>query len=217
MSDNPGPSETSLNDKKRIRGESASLSDPAREQDLPKSEDGSGLVICVKYDELRNTKKVKNIFSLRQPGAEGWAPKGENPLPLGCSQFIFIVADMDKDKCGAAAKADNPDLACHPEMWIAYPQAVKSQLTPYFSPIMILYWSLHDGGVMDFSSLHASMGTDTPIEYEIFNGGDPRSTEWCALHIQHLRILVQHLPDVGTIASQGDYLGSYIPQSYEEW
>ncbi|KAF9502880.1 hypothetical protein BS47DRAFT_1369942 [Hydnum rufescens UP504] len=84
---------------------------------------------------------------------------------------------MDKDKCGAAAKADNPDLACHPEMWIAYPQAVKSQLTPYFSPIMILYWSLHDGGVMDFSSLHASMGTDTPIEYEIFNGGDPRSTE----------------------------------------
>ncbi|KAF9508064.1 hypothetical protein BS47DRAFT_1366224 [Hydnum rufescens UP504] len=82
---------------------------------------------------------------------------------------------MDKDKCGAAAKADNPDLACHPEMRIAYPWAVKSQLTPYFSPIMILYRSLHDGGVMDFSSLHASMGTDTPIEYEIFNGGDPHN------------------------------------------
>ncbi|KAF9508453.1 hypothetical protein BS47DRAFT_1397765 [Hydnum rufescens UP504] len=61
------------------------------------------------------------------------------------------------------------------------------------------------------------MGTDTPTEYEIFNGGDPCSTEWCALRIQHLRILVQHLPDVSTIASQGDYLGSYIPQSYEEW
>ncbi|KAF9503005.1 hypothetical protein BS47DRAFT_1369862 [Hydnum rufescens UP504] len=157
------------------------------------------LVIHIKYDKLRNTKKVKNIFSLRQPGAEGWAPKGENPLPLGCSQFIFIVADMDKDKCGAAAKADNPDLACHPEMQIAYPQA------------------LHDGSVMDFSSLHASMGTDTPIEYEIFNGGDPCSTEWHALRIQHLRILIQHLPDVSTIASQGDYLGSYVPQSYEEW
>ncbi|KAF9508482.1 hypothetical protein BS47DRAFT_1397790 [Hydnum rufescens UP504] len=76
---------------------------------------------------------------------------------------------------------------------------------------------LHDGSVMDFSSLHASMGTDTPIEYEIFNGRDPRSTEWRALCIQHLCILIQHLPDVSTIASQGDYLGSYVPQSYEEW
>ncbi|KAF9502780.1 hypothetical protein BS47DRAFT_1370021 [Hydnum rufescens UP504] len=182
MSDNPGPSETLLNDKKRIRGESASLSDPAPEQDLPKSEDGSGLVICIKYDELRNTKKVKNIFSPRQPRAEGWAPKGENPLPFGCSQFIFIVADMDKDQCRAMAKAENPDLACHPEMWIAYPWAVKYQLTHYFSPIMILYCFTM---VVSWISV-------------------PYTPLW-------------HLPDVGTIASQGNYLGSYIPQSYEEW
>ncbi|KAF9503484.1 hypothetical protein BS47DRAFT_1369504 [Hydnum rufescens UP504] len=194
---------------------SASLSDPAHEQDLPKSEDSSGLVICVKYDELRNTKKVKNIFSPRQPGAKGWAPKGENPLPLGCSQFIFIVADMDKDKCGAVAKADNPDLACHPEMWIAYPRAVKSQLTPYFSPIMILYRFMM--AVSWISVPYMPLWVPIlPLNMR-FQCRDPRSTEWRALHIQHLHILIQHLPDVSTIASQGDYLGSYVPQSYEEW
>jgi hypothetical protein len=61
------------------------------------------------------------------------------------------------------------------------------------------------------------MGNDVPIEYKIFNGRDPHSTEWHALCIQHLCILIQHLPDVGTIVSQGNYLGSNIPQSYEEW
>jgi hypothetical protein len=100
------------------------------------------LVTHVKYDKLGNTKKVNNIFSPMQPGVEAWAPKGENPLLLACSQFIFIVVDMDKDKCGAAAKAEDPDLACHPGMWKVYPLAVKSKLTLYFSPIMMLYQSV---------------------------------------------------------------------------
>ncbi|KAF9504345.1 hypothetical protein BS47DRAFT_1368865 [Hydnum rufescens UP504] len=206
MSDNPGPSETSLNDKKRIRGESASLSDPAREQDLPKSEDGSGLVIHIKYNELRNTKKVKNIFSPRQPGAKGWAPKGENPLPLRHGQ----------GQVQGRSQGRQPRLGMPPRNVDSLSSGSEIPIDPVLLSNNDTI-SLHDGGVMDFSSLHASMGTDTPIEYEIFNGGDPHSTEWHALCIQHLRILIQHLPDVGTIASQGDYLGSYIPQSYEEW
>ncbi|KAF9502921.1 hypothetical protein BS47DRAFT_1369923 [Hydnum rufescens UP504] len=164
------------------------------------------LVICVKYDELRNTKKVKNIFSLRQPGAEGWAPKGENPLLLRHGQ----------GQVRGCSQGRQPRLGMPPRN----ADSLSSGSEIPIDPILLSNndtISLHDGGVMDFSSLHASMGTDTPIEYEIFNGGDPRSTEWRALRIQHLHILVQHLPDVSTIASQGDYLGSYVPQSYEEW
>ncbi|KAF9510711.1 hypothetical protein BS47DRAFT_1395786 [Hydnum rufescens UP504] len=55
------------------------------------------------------------------------------------------------------------------------------------------------------------------ISYETYDGGGPHSDQWCAVCLCYLQILLNHLPDVGSIVSQHDYLGSTVFTSYKDW
>ncbi|KAF9512580.1 hypothetical protein BS47DRAFT_1463383 [Hydnum rufescens UP504] len=55
------------------------------------------------------------------------------------------------------------------------------------------------------------------ISYEDYDGGGPRSDQWCAACLHYLRILLRHLPDIGSVASLHDYLGTTVFTLYKDW
>jgi hypothetical protein len=55
------------------------------------------------------------------------------------------------------------------------------------------------------------------ISYETYDGRKPHSDQWHAACSHYLQILLDHLPDVGSIVSQHDYLGSMVFTLYQDW
>ncbi|KAF9514417.1 hypothetical protein BS47DRAFT_1361785 [Hydnum rufescens UP504] len=167
-------------------------------------------------------KRSLRDLGTSHPSAEGSFSEASNDMAPECTQAPWKIQETQKalesskyieaeavQGQGKGSKSRGTSSAAQHPLGHSSSQLLGNQ----YSPMELDLQNIE----IPISNVVHQTNDQLSTSYETYNGRDPCSNQWHAAHLNYLQILFKHLPDIGSIASQHDYLGSMVFTSYEDW